>query len=433
MGASADRVVVTGIGPVTSIGIGRRAFWDAAIHGHSGGRALALAPEILATIGSRIGAPVQGFDPVAFGIPQKDLEILDPGARFALAAARLALEDAGFATTLLDRRKGRSTIADIDPERVAVVLGTGIGGLTTVEASHRNWTTTYDRSRCKRYSLPMLIPNAPAAQVAIRFGAQGECKTVATACASGTMAIGDAWRLLVAGEADLALAGGSEALLSESAGYALIGFDLLRTLTTRNDDPARASRPWDKDRDGFLLGEGACVLALERESFARARGARIYARLDGYATNCDAYSMMMLEPDGRRIAAMVRTLMERSGAVPADIDYINAHGTSTVPGDLVETRVFKDVFGPHAASLAISSTKSMTGHAVAASGAIEAAASVLAIAHGTIPPTINLDQPGPECDLDYVPNVARPARVRTAISTSYGFGGHNAALLFREP
>jgi len=428
-----SRVVVTGLGPVTSIGIGRSAFWEGSLAGRSGGMRLGWPETILATIGSRIGAPITGFDPLAHGIPAKDLDILDPASQFALAGAHLALTDAGLPITLVDRKKARSRVEGVDPARLAVVLGTGIGGITTTEESHTAWTTTYDRARCKRYSLPMLIPNAPSAQVAIRFGAEGECKTVTTACSSGTMAIGDAYRLLRDGEADVVITGGTEALLTQSEGYPLIGFDLLRTLTTRNEDPQRASRPFDRDRDGFLLGEGAGVLILERAEFAKARGAaRIYCEIAGYETNCDAYSIMMLGNDGRRIADMLRALLKKSALETRDVRYVNAHGTSTIPNDRLETKVFREVFGADAGSLAVSSTKSMTGHAVGASGGIEAAATALAIASGVLPPTINLENPDPECDLDYIPNKAREVRVDAAISCSYGFGGHNAALAFRR-
>src|SRR5262245_2462059 len=427
-----SRVVVTGLGPVTSIGIGRPAFWEGSVGGRSGGRLLEWPERILATIGSRIGAPVTAFDPLAYGLPSKDLDILDPASQFALAGTQLALADAGLSVSLVDRKKSRSRVEGVDPARLSIVLGTGIGGITTTEESHTNWTTTFDRARCKRYSLPMLIPNAPAAQIAIRFGAEGECKTVTTACASGTMAIGDAYRLLRDDEADIVLTGGTEALLTASEGYPLIGFDLLRTLTTRNDDPQRASRPFDRDRDGFLLGEGAGILVLERAEFARARGAqRIYCEIAGYATNCDAFSIMMLG-DGRRITDMLRAVLEKSALTTRDVRYLNAHGTSTIPNDKLETRVFREVFGADAGSLAVSSTKSMTGHAVGASGGIEAAATVLALARGVLPPTINLEHPDPECDLDYIPNRAREVRVDAAISVSYGFGGHNAALAFRR-
>jgi 3-oxoacyl-[acyl-carrier-protein] synthase II len=425
-------VAITGLGPVTSIGIGKAAFWKGAVAGESGGRSLDWPAEILATIGSRIGAPVASFDPAQYGIPAKDLEILDPASQFALAGVHLALEDAGLPTTLVDRKKGRLKVDQVDPSRLAVILGTGIGGITTTESSHENWLRAYDRAHCKRYSLPMLIPNAPAAQVAIRFSAEGECKAITTACAAGTMAIGDAFRALRSGDADVVLTGGTEALLTGSGGYPLIGFDLLRTLTTRNDEPRRASRPWDKDRDGFLLGEGAGILVLERAEFARARGARIYAEIAGYSTNCDAYSIMMLDPEGRKIADMMRALLRGADHAPGDIGYINAHGTSTLPNDRIETKVFHEVFGAHAGSLKISSTKSMTGHAVGASGGIEAIATALSLATGVIAPTINLDTPDPECDLDYVPNRAREERVQVAISNSYGFGGHNAGLLLRR-
>jgi 3-oxoacyl-[acyl-carrier-protein] synthase II len=427
-----SRVVITGLGPVTSIGIGKEAFWRGALEGRSGGRKLDWPESILATCASRVGAPVTGFDPVQFGIPPKDVEILDPATQFALAGTFLALADAGISISPGDPRRSRPAMRGVDPERVAVILGTGIGGITTTEESHGRWSATRNRSGIKRYSLPMLIPNAPAAQIAIRYGALGECKTITTACAAGAMAIGDAYRHLRDGEADVAISGGTEALLTGSAGYALMGFDLIRTLTTRNESAEHASRPWDRDRDGFLLGEGAGIVILERLDFARARGARIYAEVAAYDTNCDGYSMMKLAPDGARIASMLRAVIGKASQEPADVAYINAHGTSTIPNDRIETRVFHEVFGAHAASLAVSSTKSMTGHAVGASGAIEAIATTLTIAESVIPPTINLEHPDPECDLDYVPLRARPARCPFALTTSYGFGGHNAALALRR-
>lgn len=427
-----SRIVITGVGPVTSIGIGKDAFWRSALAGKSGGRQLDMSARILATCHSKVGAPVTGFEPSLYGIPAKDIEILDPATRFALAGTRLALDDAGLTVSPVDPRRGRWRVEQVDPRRLAVVIGTGIGGITTTETSHARWASTYDRAGIKRYALPMLMPNAPAAQIAIRYGARAECKTVATACAAGTMAIGDAFRLLRDSEADAVIAGGTEALLTESAGYPLMGFDLLRTLTTRNASAEHASRPFDRDRDGFLLGEGAGILVLERIDFARSRGARIYAEVCAYAANSDAYSIMMLEPDGSRIADLVGDVLRKASQEPIDVGYINAHGTSTIPNDRIETKVFHEVFGAHAASIKISSTKSMTGHAVGASGGIEAISTALTLYEGAIPPTINYDTPDPECDLDYVPNRAQVGKAQLALSTSYGFGGHNAALAIRR-
>jgi len=424
-----EQVVITGVGPVTSIGIGRKSYWQSAVDGKSGAVRLDWPEEILRTMATKIGAPVRGFDSTQYGVPAKNLDILDPVSQFALAGTWLALEDAGLTTTVVDRKKSRSQVEGVEPSRLAVILGTGIGGITTTEESHGRWISTLSKPRCKRYSLPMLIPNAPAAQTAIRYGAEGECKTITTACAAGTMAIGDAFRLLRSGEADVAITGGTEALLTGSTGYSLLGFDLLRTLSTRNDEPERASRPFDRDRDGFVMGEGAGILILERLEFAKARGARRYAEILSYEANCDAYSIIMLEPDGKKIADLFRQVVRKAGLEPKDIAYINAHGTSTIPNDRIESRVFKQVFGSHAGSLAISSTKSMIGHAMGASGAIEAITTALTVATGVITPTINLDNPDPECDLDYVPRKAREARVQVAVSSSYGFGGHNSALV----
>jgi 3-oxoacyl-[acyl-carrier-protein] synthase II len=278
----------------------------------------------------------------------------------------------------------------------------------------------------------MLIPNAPAGQVAIRFGAKGECKAVCTACAAGTMALGDAWRLLSCGEADVAIAGGAEGFAADHDAYALMGFDRLRTMSTRNDDPQRASRPFDKMRDGFVLGEGAAVLVLEREDYAKARGARTYALIDGYASNCDAGSMMQLDETGESIVALIRSALESAGRDVADINHVSAHGTSTVLNDKMETAAVKRSFRERAKQVPLSSIKSMIGHLIGAAGALEAVVGVLAIRDGAVPPTINLEVPDPECDLDYVPNEARELKVRAVLSSSFGFGGQNAALVIRE-
>jgi 3-oxoacyl-[acyl-carrier-protein] synthase II len=426
---STPRVVVTGLGLVTSIGIGRAEFQEASLSGRSGGRALDF-PWLVSgpRFTTRIGAPVTGFRASDFEIGEREADLLDPVSQYAIAGTLLALRDAGFTLSEGGSRGRGYRVVGIEPERLAVILGTGIGGLQTIEESHRRWNETPD-SVMRRYYLPMLIPNAAAAQVAIRFEAKGECKAVATACASGTMAAGDAFRAIRAGDCDVAIAGGADAILSDRDGYGLKGFDLLRAMSTRNGDPARASRPFDAARDGFVLSEGAGILVLEREEFARARGARVYAEVLGYGTNCDAYHMLMLDPEARSIVRLMTELVRRAGIDPKDVGYINAHGTSTPSNDRTETLAIKRAFGDHAYDLLVSSTKSMTGHSIGAAGGIEAAATALALHTGIVPPTINQETPDPECDLNYVPNRPVERRVDVAISNSFGFGGHNAALL----
>ncbi len=424
-----ERVVVTGLGLVTSIGLGREPFWEASVAGLSGGRALDF-PWLVPgpRFATRFGAPVTGFCPADYEISAREAVLLDPASQFALAGSLMALRDAGFALAEGETRGKGYRLEGVEPERLAVILGTGIGGLQTIEESHRRWVEVPD-AQLRRYSLPMLIPNAPAAQVAIRFGAKAECKAITTACASGTMATGDAFRALRAGECDVAITGGTDAILSDRDGYGLKGFDLLRAMSTRNEDPARASRPFDKTRDGFVLSEGAGILVLEREGFARARGARIYAEILGYATNSDAYHMLMLDPEVPSIVRLMQSILQRAGVSSAEVDYINAHGTATPANDRAETTAIRRAFGQHADELLVSSTKSMTGHSIGAAGGIEAAATALALHTGIVPPTINYETPDPACDLNYVPNHALARPIRLALSNSFGFGGHNAALL----
>jgi len=420
---------ITGVGAVSSIGIGRDGLWEAAVAGRSG--AILLEHPILETdqLSTRIGAPVRGFDPVAHHIPAKDLPILDITAQYALAAAYDAILDAGFQIDVVNARKGLQGIQGVVPERCGVVIGTVIGGVASMVDSLVTWHDSRRKAACKRYSLPMVIPNAPAAQVAMRFQARAECKGVVTACAAGTMAIGDAYRLLRDDEADLVVCGGVEGMLSDPELYAMVGFDLLKTMSRRNDDPKHASRPFDRQRDGFVLSEGAGILVLEREDHARARGARPYARIASYAASCDAASILQIDAEGREIERMIRTAVARAGLSLESIDYVNAHGTSTVLNDRVEAQVLQRVFDSSLDRLAVSATKSMTGHAVAASGAIEAILTALTLDRGIIPPTINFHEPDPECRLHLVPNHAEIRAVQTAITNSFGFGGHNACLV----
>lgn len=423
-----ERVLITGIGVVSPIGVDRASFWEAALAGRSGVARVDNPWIEAAGLATRIAAQVRGFDPVAAGIPAKDIPLLDPTSLFALAAAREAISDAGFSTQR-SNDNGSSRIDGVDPYRVGVVVGSGIGGLRSFETYHGAWRETRDKHAVKRYALPMLIPNAPAGQTAIRFGARGECKSVSTACAAGTMAIGDAYRLLRDGEADVVLAGGAEGLASDQDGYSIVGFERLRTLSVRNDDPARASRPFDKLRDGFVLGEGAAVLVLERESHARSRGVPGYAAILGYAANCDAVSMMQLDESGDGIVALIRAALASAGRSVDEVDHVSAHGTSTVLNDRTEAKALRRVFGPHVADVSVTALKSMTGHAVGASGPLEVAALAMSLRAGVLTPTINYEIPDPECDLDIVANRPRDARPALVIKMSYGFGGHNGCLV----
>jgi len=379
-------------------------------------------------LSSQIAASIDDFDPIAAGLQPKQVRVLDRTVQFAIAAAREALLDAGFDLGEFEE-KGQVRIDGIDPVRIATVVGSGIGGITSMERSHWLWRESRSKTPIKRYSLPMLIPNAPAGQVALGFGARGECKSISTACAAGTMSIGDGFRLLRDGEADVVLAGGVEGAAGDDDAYALMGFDRLRMLSTRNDEPERASRPFDRERDGFVLGEGAGVLVLEREEHARARGANGYAAIAGYAANCDAHSMMQIEESGAAIVRLIRDALGSAGIDAADVDYISAHGTSTQLNDRTEARVLRRVFGSHCDTIPVTALKSMTGHSIAGAGPIETAAAVLSMRHGLLAPTINYDFPDPECDIDVVANRPRPARPSVCVKLSYGLGGHNACLV----
>jgi len=426
---SEHRVVITGIGVVSPIGVGREAFWKASLEGRSGAIRLD-SPWVQDTgVTTQIACPVRDLDPERAGIPGKQVNLLDRTTWFALIGAHEALQDAGFELTPHPGNRGSLQVEGVDPTRLSTQIGSGIGGVTTFELSHTTWRESRSKNAVKRYSLPMLIPNAPAGQVAIRFGAKGECKAVCTACAAGTMAIGDAWRLLRGGEADVALAGGTEGLASDYDGFALMGFDRLRTMSARNDEPQRASRPFDKLRDGFVLGEGAAVLVLEREEYARARGARPYARIAGYASNCDAASMMQLDESGESIVALIRAALGAADVAVSDVDHVSAHGTSTVSNDKTESLALRKALGSRHGGVAVTALKSMTGHAIGASGALETAALALSFRSGLLTPTINYEVPDPECDVDLVANRPRAHDPRAALKLSYGFGGHNACLV----
>ncbi|NPV60007.1 MAG: beta-ketoacyl-ACP synthase II [Actinobacteria bacterium] len=412
------RVVVTGLGAVTPLGVGAEAFWTALKQGRSGiGPISSFDADGLP---SRIAGEVSSFDPAEYVDPKTAMR-MDRFCHFAVAGARLALEDAGLP-------EGRELeAAGVEAGRAGIIVGSGIGGMSTLENQHR---VLLERgyARVSPFTIPMIIPNMAAGILAINLGFTGPNACTVTACAAGAHAIGMAYDLIASGRADLCIAGGSEASITP---LSVAGFCSMRALSTRNEEPEAASRPFDAGRDGFVIAEGAGILVLESEEGALARGARIYCELAGFGMSCDAYHITAPDPESRGASACMLEAMRSAGLGPRDIGYINAHGTSTPYNDRSETQAIKMALGEHAHGVAISSTKSMTGHLLGAAGGVEAIATALAIHEGVIPPTINLEEPDPECDLDYVPGEAREAAVEAALSNSFGFGGHNACLAFK--
>ncbi len=415
--ADPRRVVVTGIGLVSSLGIGTQKNWDALIAGRSGIAGITKFDvfDFPSELSTRIAGEVKNFDPLQF-IEKKDVKKMDVFIQYAIAASQFAVEDA------------RLTISRDDAARAGVFIASGIGGFTTIEREHKALLEGGPR-KISPFFIPSAIINLAAGQVSIRFGAKGPNSATCTACSASSHAIGDAYEIIKRGAADVMIAGGSEAAITPMG---IGGFAALRALSTRNDEPERASRPFDKDRDGFIVGEGAGVIILEEFDRARARGAKIYAELVGYGMSADAYHITAPSEDGDGPFRVMNAAMASAGVKPSDVDYINAHGTSTPHGDRVETIAIKRSFGECAKRVAVSSTKSMTGHLLGAAGGLEAGITVLAVYHQLAPPTINLDCPDPECDLDYVPKVARPMKIEFALSNSFGFGGTNGALLFKR-
>jgi 3-oxoacyl-[acyl-carrier-protein] synthase II len=406
-------VVVTGIGLVSSLGIGTDANWAALAAGKSGiGTITKFDASQFAT---RIAGEVKGFDPLAF-IEKKDVKKMDIFIQYAIAASQFAVDDARLEVT-----------ADLAP-RVGVFIASGIGGFTTIEREHKALLDGGPR-KISPFFIPSAIINLAAGQVSIRFGAKGPNSATCTACSASAHALGDAFEIIRRGAADVMIAGGSEAAITPMG---IGGFGALRALSTRNDEPERASRPFDKDRDGFIVGEGAGVLILEEYERARARGARVYAELVGYGMSADAYHITAPSEDGDGAFRVMRAAIESAGVAPDQVDYINAHGTSTPQGDQLETLAIKRCFGDHAAEVAVSSTKSMTGHLLGAAGGLEAGITALAVHKQCAPPTINLDHPDEQCDLDYIPHKSRALKITYALSNSFGFGGTNAALLFKR-
>jgi len=411
---SRRKVVITGMGAVTPIGNNLAEFWEGLKTGRSGGGPVTRI-ENLEGFTSKIVAEVKNFDPELY-ISKKEARKMDPFTQYGLAASIMAMQDSG-----LDLTKE-------DLERIGVIVSTGIGGLQIMESSQDTYRER-GASRLSPFIIPVMITNIVAGHVGIQFGLKGPNFCVTSACASGTHSIGEALRIIQHGEADVMLAGGTEGSITP---LALGGFCALRALTTRNDDPQRASRPFDLNRDGFLMGEGAGVIVIESEEHAKARGARIYCELAGYGRTCDGFHITAPDPDATQAARGMKLAFEDAGLKAEDIDYINAHGTSTALNDKGETLAIKKALGDHAYKVAVSSTKSMTGHLLGAAGGVEAIVCAMAIQEGIVPPTINYETPDPDCDLDYVPNVARKMEVRAALSNSLGFGGHNATLCFKK-
>lgn len=407
------RVVVTGIGVVTALGIGTDPFWTSLCQGKSGVDYVTLFDTTRFEV--KIGAEVKGFDPVQF-LDRKEIKRTDRVTQFAVAAAKMALDDA------------RLEINSGNADDVGVLIGSGIGGIQTFEDQTRVFLEK-GPGRVSPFFIPMIIPDMTAGYVSIVTGAKGPNHTVVTACSSATHSIGNAFRIIQNGDATACISGGTEAAIT---GLSFAGFSSAGALSTHNEDPQGASRPFDLNRDGFIMGEGAGIIILEELESALKRGATIYAELIGYGETGDAYHMTAPDPEGDGAARAMRRALKDAGLVPEQIDYINAHGTSTPHNDRLETLAIKKVFGDHARKLAVSSTKSMTGHLLGAAGGVEAIITVLGIKNSIMPPTINYHTPDPECDLDYVPNQARQAKINAAISNSLGFGGHNACLAFKH-
>ena len=409
---TARRVVVTGLGLVTPLGTGVEKTWKAICAGESGIRRITKFDP--ADYDAQIAGEVTDFDPARF-IEKKEIKKMDAFIHYAVGAAQLAVDDAGL------------KVAAEEATKVGVYIGSGIGGLGSIEHYH-NVLKEKGPGRVSPFFIPMTIINLASGQVAIRIGAKGPNSSAVTACATGNHCIGDAYRLIQRGNADVMVAGGAEAAVTP---LGVAGFAAAKALSFRNDEPTRASRPFDKDRDGFVLGEGAGVVVIEELEHARHRGARIYAEVIGYGMNSDAYHITAPPEEGEGAVRCMELALEDAAIGKDQVEYINAHGTSTM-ADAIETRAIKTVFGEHAYGIPVSSTKSMTGHLLGAAGGIEAIFSVLALFHGILPPTINLENPDPACDLDYVPNKARPAAIKTALSNSFGFGGVNACLIFKR-
>ena len=407
------RVVITGIGLVSALGIGTSENWYALLAGATGVRRITRFDATGFAV--QIAAEVRGFDPLQF-VGKKDVKKMDVFIQYAIAASQFAVDDS------------KLVIGPDNATTVGVFIGSGIGGFETIEREHKALLDGGPR-KISPFFIPSAIINLASGHVSIRFGAKGPNLATCTACSASAHAIGDSFEIIRRGDADVMIAGGSEAAITPMS---VGGFGAMRALSTRNDEPERASRPFDTDRDGFIIGEGAGILVLEELEQARRRGARIYAEVVGYGMSADAYHITAPSEDGDGGVRVMRLALKKAGIRPDQVDYINAHGTSTPFNDRLETLAIKACFGAHARRLAISSTKSMTGHLLGGAGGLEAGISALSVYHQMVPPTVNLDHPDPDCDLDYVPHASRRMKIQHALSNSFGFGGTNAALLFRR-
>jgi 3-oxoacyl-[acyl-carrier-protein] synthase II len=407
------RVVVTGVGVISALGTGVVKNWDALTKGESG---IDLITKFDASgFPTRIAGEVKDFNADDY-IPPKEARKMDLFIQYALAAAEEAMQDSGL------------RITEENAERVGVLVGAGLGGLPSIERYHEAMLKG-GYKKISPFFIPMLIINLAPGQISMRFGAKGPNLSSVSACATGTHSIGDAYHMIRRGDADAMIAGGTESTITA---LGVGGFNVMRALSTRNDDPQAASRPFEKNRDGFIMAEGAGIVILEEYESAKKRGARIYGEVAGYGLTADAHHLTAPAPGGEGAARCMKMALNNAKTAPEEVDYINAHGTSTPFNDLYETMAIKTVFGGHTDKLMVSSTKSMTGHALGAAGGIEAVYSLLVMQNGVVPPTINYEEPDPECELDYVPNTARQAEVRVVMSNSFGFGGTNASLLFKK-
>lgn len=407
------RVVVTGLGVVSALGTGVEKNWEALMTGRSG---IDLITRFDASeFPTQIAGEVKDFNAEDY-MPKKEIKKMDLFIQYSLAAAEEAMQDSGLQVT------------EENAERVGVLVGAGLGGLPAIEKYHSAMLEG-GYKKISPFFIPMLITNLAPGQISMKYGAKGPNVSSVSACATGTHSIGDAYHIIARGDADAMIAGGAESTITP---LAIGGFNVMRALSTRNDDPQTASRPFEKNRDGFVMAEGAGILVLEEYEAAKARGAKIYGELCGYGLTSDAHHLTAPAPGGEGAARCMKMAIKNAGVSAEDVDYINAHGTSTHFNDLYETMAIKTVLGDHAKKVMVSSTKGMTGHALGAAGGIEAAFALLAMDRGSVPPTVNYQEPDPECDLDYVPNEARQAEVKVALSNSFGFGGTNATLLFRK-
>ena len=407
------RVVVTGVGLITPVGIGVEESWKGLVEGRSGIRKLTRFDA--SAFATQIAGEIEGFNPEDY-IEPKEIKKMDRFIHLAIAASDMAVKDSGL------------KITDGNAERVGVIIGSGMGGLPAIEHYHSVLLEKGPR-RITPFFIPMLIINLAGGHVSMKYGAKGPNSAVATACATGSHSIGDAFKIIQRGDADAMIAGGTESVITPMG---IGGFNAMKALSTRNDEPEKASRPFDADRDGFVMGEGVGIMVLESLEHARSRGARIYAEIAGYGMTADAYHMTSPAPEGEGAARCMAVALKDGGVAASEVDYINAHGTSTKYGDELESIAIKTVFKDHSYKLAVSSTKSMTGHLLGAAGGVEAVVCVLCMRDNIVPPTINLDNPDPQCDLDYVPHKARKMDVNCVMSNSFGFGGTNACLVFKR-